>query len=194
MQSAYQESALIFYQITIILKQGAHIMTTPEITTLEELLAVSKNSPIGLIIESLISPNLAPADQEPLTEKDIPVGTLTQTEKALQNALSNLRNSAPEFIIKLDEISQEIEVIDHHSEDAIALRKEMDKLRKKITYASELIKDLNKLYWSFIRQRLYAEGITDILSLGIKSVDTIVIPEKTDDKKSGQTLTIRIGF
>jgi len=169
-------------------------MTTPEITTLEELLAVSKNSPIGLIIESLISPNLAPADQEPLTEKDIPVGTLTQTEKALQNALSNLRNSAPEFIIKLDEISQEIEVIDHHSEDAIALRKEMDKLRKKITYASELIKDLNKLYWSFIRQRLYAEGITDILSLGIKSVDTIVIPEKTDDKKSGQTLTIRIGF
>lgn len=168
-------------------------MNTPKITTLEELRALSQDSPVGLLIESLISQNFVPTSQVPLTEKDTVIGTLTQMEKALHDANLSLGNSTPEFLKKLEEISQEVKVIEHRGGNTIALQEKMDKLRNEVDYAGKVSHDLTQLYWSFIRQRLCNEGIYDIMSLGIRANDTIVIPEKKADERSGRIMTIRIG-
>jgi hypothetical protein len=168
-------------------------MNTPKITTLEELRTLSQGSPLELIIESLISRNFVPSNHEPLTEKDTPIGTLSQVEKAIHDAEISLSNLKPEFTKKLSEIGQEIEVIDHRGGDAMALKEKMEKLRKEVKYASEVSRNLIELYWSFIRQRLYNEGFSDLNHLGIRAGDTLVIPEKKANEESRRILRIRIG-
>lgn len=170
-------------------------MTTPKITTLEELRKVSQGSPLGLIIESLINRNFVPANQEPLTEKDQQIGTLNQAEKAIFNTVTNLKNTVPEFSKKLYEIHQKVDVIDHQEDIAQTIEEKMDKLRKDVVYTRKVVQNLTAIFWGFIRKRLHNEGIFDTRHIIIKSHDSIVIPEKSTDKKSsGGTLVIKIGI